>query len=222
MINYLNNFNFAKIINNSGTSVFTKPCMDQVCGYIDMNGKYHSLRTRHRNFNVDYYSTNTSRCIGKIIKSPIVIILESPHKYEFDPQGNPIGPAQYKTGKYFDEYFEELLEKSCIYNALSGRKHAVVFVNAVQYQCSLGKALSGYKNKKNREIRDKNWEQCFINGGCRTDLICRVNALNPAAVINLCTSNLRGYIDGLFYNNANYTSGNHPSSWYCKRNRKIK
>lgn len=222
MLNYLTpNFDFVKITGFQPQNPL--PCPDQVCGYI-LNGKYKSVRNRKIKYNIDYNATGYKTYLGKRLKSPVVVILESPHKEEFCKMcGMPIGPARGKTGNYFDEHFGKLIKNSSIYQYINAGMHAVVFVNAVQYQCSLGNSLQGKNNAQNRIICDKNWVRCF-NGGCKYDLKRRVAALKPIAIINLCTKgkrNLRGIVQPYVNQIATYTYGNHPSSWWCKNCRII-
>lgn len=216
MVNYLPNFNFRVVIKKP-TAPIIAPCMDQICGWIDTNGNYNSIRKWKTKFNVDYLSNRTAVCRGKAIKSPIVVILESPHVDEFDASGTPKGPAQGKTGNRFDKYFEQLINSSSVSNVIGTESHAVVLVNSVQYQCSLGKQpLKG----KNRSDCDKNWKSCF-NAGGNTDLVNRLNALKPVAVINLCTASLKKDVDQQICHFSNYTCGYHPASWHWRKYREI-
>ena len=217
MINYNPNFNFRSVIANPVAPIAT-PCMDQICGWIDADGHYKSIRHQKEKFNVDYFANGKAVCQGKTIKSPIAIILESPHVDEFYSCGIAKGPAQGRTGDRFDDHFEELLHRSSVSHIISTTSHAVVFVNSVQYQCSLGKQpLIG----KNRKACNDNWRLCF-NAGCNIDLVARLNALNPIAVINLCTAALKLDVEQTVCHFNNYTSGNHPASWCWSRYRKIK
>ncbi len=225
MVNYISNtFNF--VATTGHIPLNSLPCHDQICG-VFRNGMYTSVRERTIKYNIDYFQGTKASCQCRRPKSPIVIILESPHIDEYCKHcGSPLGPAQGNTGKFFDEYFFKLIRKSNIYKNIRHGVHAVVFVNAVQYQCSLGNALSGAKNTANRAMRDQNWMKCMSNG-CTADLIQRIDALSPYAIINLCTNgsqNLRSVVDGLIKQNfpsVYYTQGNHPSSWWCPNNRKI-
>ena len=216
MVNYIPNFNFGAAIKKQ-TVPITTPCMDQICGWVDIDGSYNSIRKWKTKFDIDYITNGRAVSHGRTIKSPIVIILESPHVDEFDSNGKAKGPAQGKTGDFFDIYFEQLLKQSIISNIIGTSTHAVVFVNSVQYQCSLGKRpLKGI----NRNNCNRNWKLCF-QSGCDIDLVDRLNALNPIAVINLCTATLKKDVEQKVCHFSNYTRGNHPISWRYNKNRKI-
>lgn len=225
MVNYISD-TFDFIATTGHIPLNASPCPDQICGVL-RDGIYTSIRKRKTKYNIDYVQRTKTLCQHKHPKSPIVIILESPHADEYCKYcGSPLGPAQGDTGDFFDEYFHTLIMKSNIYKSIRHGVHAVIFVNAVQYQCSLGRALFGPKNVINRNVRDQNWLNCMDNG-CAVDLIQRIKSLSPYAIINLCTkgpANLREVVDKVVKQNfplTCYTQGNHPSSWWCPRNRKI-
>lgn len=225
MVNFItHSFNFQAVTGKTPLNIL--PCPDQIFG-VYKNGIYRPLMERRAEYHIDYLSTAKASCKYKRPKSPIVVILESPHIDEYCKCcGDPIGPAQGSTGNLFDGHFSETIKHSSIYPSICNGIHAVVFVNAVQYQCSLGKPLFGKKNKTNRDVRDRNWLKCMRNG-CSSDLVKRIDALSPYAIINLCTDgdhHLRNEVELLVKQNFRsiyYTQGNHPSSWWCQRNRKI-
>ncbi len=227
MINYLLNFNFAshiqQNIQNNSTPINNNACPDQLVGYLD-KGIFHPDKTRT---NIDYLLTNNYYSINNSIQRKIVVILESPHTNEYDPiTGQALGLALGKTGKLFAEHFSSALKNSKKFRALSSsnNKLAVVLINSVQYQCSLGRFLTLSKNKS---LRNRNWRSCF-NGGAN-DLNLRLEALNPDYIINLCTKNLRSDVTNYISrstvfsinNNQNFTEGNHPASWEDSNKRTI-
>ena len=66
----------------------------------------------------------------------IVVVLESPHKDEFNNQNFPNGnPALGKTGEMLQKYFENILRKNISYLPDNYR---VILMNSIQFQCSLG------------------------------------------------------------------------------------
>lgn len=217
MINYLNpNFSFKSIASNA-TILF--PCPDQIIGELK-NGKFFAFSTR---IDIDY---NLQQLVNnKNLNTPIIIVLESPHKDEFDPITlQPIGPAMGKTGENFRSFFEQLLNGTSK-SILTNGQHTIILLNAVQFQCSLGKKLSGLGSYKNKKMRDDNFIKCFNN---ENDFINRIKAINPVLVINLCTiglkkNNLIGHVSNELKNaNIKYTVGSHPSRWNNPNNRFIK
>lgn len=144
MINFLNNFNFGAIAQNAPTK---NPCPDQIVGILDQ-GNFISQANRT---NVDYVMYGNYPMVSNKLSNPIVIVLESPHINEFDPiTGAAIGPAAGKTGVNFKKYFQQLITSSAIYQHVKNKVCHIILLNAVQYQCSLGKNLRTRGNKKNK------------------------------------------------------------------------
>lgn len=216
------------IINSD--EIFPQPCPDRLFGKICC-GEYKPLKSQGRQ-NIYYDKTET------IPKNAVVAILESPHTSEYDRDGKPMGAANGKTGMMFDNKFEVLFSKSQIANSINiNGEFDVVLINAVQYQCSLGKQLNYCAKGKNdaRKVsrskcienklqRDANWLKCINNQECCDDFLMRLKALKPKLVLNLCTigySNLQLVLHDIICNNKNrfdygdmeYTWGSHPSTW---------
>lgn len=213
MINYLNGFNFSTMIGRQAP--INTACPDQLVGKLYPNG-YISVNRQ----DIDYVNGT----ITNTLQNPLVIILESPHKDEFNALGNAIGPAMGATGNRFNTWFFSIVQNSNIYPNINHLTMDVIFVNAVQYQCSLGKPIQA-----NKPLRDNNWFTCF-NNGCNIDLIRRLNAIAPIAIINLCTigneyhsmqSTLDNYIIGNGLQTIQYTKGYHPSTWFSAKRRII-
>lgn len=211
-VNFLGNFDFPIAIGI--TNANPNPCQDQKVGTLSNGTFSYTSRT-----DIDYKNSNA---ININPTSPIIIVLESPHKEEF---ANDIarGPAMEKTGLYFGNFFSPLLKSSKLINVLTNSQHDVIFMNAIQYQCSLGNKLNGKRSYQNKKQRDLNWLTCF-NNNYSNDLVRRINAIKPYAVINLCTmgfSNLQLYVDravcsyinGITKSPIYYTIGRHPSTW---------
>ena len=150
------------------------------------------------------------------INGRVVVVLESPHKYEFRKHGKdwtPVGPACCCTGcrlarnwrKIFDERFDE---------------RELVLVNAVQYQCSLAAAGSKYKRFKDEIV----W-QCLSNEILKDDFETRIQALNGGGVffVNACTgwgkagSAHEKVADILKECKITALDLSHPSSWRCPK-----
>lgn len=214
MNKFLENFNFKELIGCGNIDVPNSACPDQIVGKL-VNGVFKQCNRE----NVDYLGSMKCPKIKNQLQNPIVIILESPHKNEY--QGlTPKGPALGKTFEYFELYFDRLIRSSGLYSKIRSKTCDVVFMNAVPYQCSEGKPL----NKANRLKCNQNWEKCFVNG-CSDYLISRIVGVNPIVVINLCTSPsfLRPMVERKIINmSIAHTLGNHPSSWWSPKNRVIK
>lgn len=135
----------------------------------------------------------------------IAIILESPHKKEFEKETN-IGPALGQTGFNISNYLLGNLAKLISINDLHNEgvyfnkntniengKYKLLLINAVQFQCSLG-ILHGVKNKENR---DEIFEKFFENDDAKNDFLKRLKQHNPKIIINCCTGGHYRKIDGL-------------------------
>ena len=218
MTNYLVNFNFNFI---APTTNIVDPCPDQVIGELSY-GKFIPAQTR---VDIDYQIALGRDIISNNLNSPVIVVLESPHKNEFDPITlKAIGPCMGTTGYNFKKYFDFCLTKSVLHNALNIKNHDVVIMNAVQYQCSLGRSLSGIGTYNNKRQRDLNFIKCLNN----SDICRRINAINPFAVINLCTvglkqNNLQQKVNSILLpmNIINYTTGWHPATWKKLKYRSI-
>ena len=136
--------------------------------------------------------TGKTKCtkLDKIVKN-IIVILESPHIDEF--KGKEWLPL--KKDEDFIKYFSDLYIKSKISNNLiKENEYKIYLLNAIQYQCSLGKTTSYFrdyvflyyweKKKKNFKKRLKN----FFND-------------ETEAVINLCTKGDHSRIIELYNKN---------------------
>jgi len=206
MVNYLSEFSFQKVIGRLEAN--NNPCQDQKVGVLE-KGVFRSDEART---DIDYLNNNT---INPILINPIVIILESPHKKEFINNA-PQGPAQGPTGRLFEIKFTALMKQSHLHDNLLRVSSDVVFVNAVQFQCSLGKSLNNTEAKKTKE---NNWIKCFEAGGSE-DLVYRITAINPIAILNLCTRGNMGLqrrvdccLKASTLRSIDYTCGLHPSTW---------
>lgn len=211
MVNFLNN---DTLLLKKGIS--NVPCPDQIRGYIKDETYYSSCITPCTNF-ISYVNTNGADGIENKINNLIVILLESPHKNEFQRNNTDLeakGPAMGATGTLFNKHFVKFFKSSNIYHYLENNKeYHVILVNAIQYQCSCGKTLQSYVNKK---TRDENWKYCFEKEELN-DLSRRLDAIKPFAIINLCTKgfcNMQLMLyDFLKCRKELYTYGTHPSTW---------
>lgn len=109
----------------------------------------------------------------------IAIVLESPHKFEYDDNGLPIGPARGPTGVNIG---------SCLIKHLKGfsleaDQYKVLLVEAISYQCSNGLPVDQDEKPKKKDIL---FERIWNLGG-QTDFEKRIRLYKPEIVINSCT-----------------------------------
>ena len=152
----------------------------------------------------------------------IALVLESPHKKEFEL--NKI--ASSFTGKNINKYFLINLYyflsfntfEDCIYNKknimIEDGIYKLILINPIQYQCSLGLKNSIYKN----DI----FKECWKDKSFKNDFIKRLTKSKPTLIINCCTGQENGNVSGLQklvqneidknFKQINRLYGYHPSS----------
>lgn len=145
----------------------------------------------------------------------VLLVLESPHTAEFDAAP---APAKGSTGANIVRFLREvpgLHDKDCF---------GLVLVNAIQFQCSLGRRTS--------EVRDNVFLDVWSNGG-RPDFEARLRTLYRTGdcVVNCCTRGasvaiphpLRVYVqramESVLPANTVVLRRNHPSFWHFRANR---
>ena len=81
----------------------------------------------------------------------ICMVLESPHKDEYNSLGEPLGPALSATGKNISKHFEYILNNAIGEKTISLEDgiYSLLLMEAVSYQCS------NAKNLKKKKIRKK-------------------------------------------------------------------
>ena len=105
----------------------------------------------------------------------ILIVLESPHIYEYNNSYGIIAPAMGKTGKYLQSNFEALL---CPH--IENGRYRVILMNSIPYQCSLGVNPKYY--------RDAMWLKIWYDCGGRQDFESKLQKTqNAEYIFNLCT-----------------------------------
>lgn len=120
--------------------------------------------------------------------SKVVLILESPHKEEYDENFNPIRIANGSTGVNIKNHILRLLKM--LDNKT--RYFEVTILNPVPYQTSLNYFT---KSKKiNAMTRNQFWFFCWWNMDCREKFIKRIKKEKYDIIINACTKDLRHYI----------------------------
>lgn len=194
------------------------PLSDEYVGNLTVIGQKMELQVEPRD-QVEYDEKSYSfRSKKNYQDKNIFVILESPHRFEYDASGHPIAMMMGKTGQLFFEGFAKYLNQSQM--KLVDGDYNVICGNAVQYQTSCG------LNPIDRELRDLNWKEIYLEHGGEEDLKERIFRIKPKYTINLCTGGrnpdgLRSLVSrslDLFKlkRGKHYTEGNHPSSWYIK------
>lgn len=198
---YLNNNFVATTSINGTTPVYfqqQKRVHDEIRGYLIYNNSTWSFVGCYQLLN----KTNVKR---------IVLVLESPHKYEYDSNYNPLRPANGRTGTKINNG----LQNRAFIKALNiNYVYEVNIINAIQYQTS---CYFMFQNKWTRKNRDQVFRALFNKnkGNLRQDLVNRVSNYNPDIIINACTSNLKNVVETALntFTNCRKYKDKHPSSW---------
>lgn len=140
----------------------------------------------------------------------VILVMESPHKLEFC--GEP-GPAKGPTGYKIRQHIAEILR-----GLSTSPPSELILVNAIQYQCSLGKTPVIHRDKVFRRF----WEN-----GARIDFEERLAQVYKPGdmLLNCCTDgnptkNLRLLVTSAIQNSLGMVplhSGPHPFSWSLHR-----
>ena len=161
-----------------------------------------------------------------------VLLLESPHKDEFDSCGNPLRPANGITGTKINNLLGKEITNHLIKNpgthALNQKTiYKVFLVNAIQYQTSCYNKLNNKKGYKDnwRTIRNAVfkalWNDQLIN--LPKNLTNRIKSLGASIVVECITGGMnkngqpcglkKVVLNGLPQTMTISFSLNHPSSW---------
>ena len=157
----------------------------------------------------------------------LALILESPHKDEYNFQNQmlyPIGPACGKTGKNIQNHLQDVfgpfngkyIGKNGSFNSLNSLfDYRVHWVNPVQYQTSCYHRLS--MNKMDPALKQKVFRVLYKV--LRFNFYQRLMQINPQYILNACTAKLKPTIQPEIsaYIQANssvpVTSCHHPCTW---------
>jgi len=159
------------------------------------------------------------------IGSNILIILESPHKDEYDKYFNPIAPAQGTTGRNLDNLLTNLLNKintnSNLFKQLP-KNFNVVIANPVPYQTSL--AYLSKNRGIDKEVRNQVWRLIWHSKDYQQKFVSKYNDLKEVnVIINACTENLSSEVTDFLLNKTNSNTPiyqcNHPSNWSRNKNK---
>jgi hypothetical protein len=232
-----------QIYNGIGQNI-TQPCPDHYVGYFEVNSKgIVPLRTKlwfaryvlnpgqcsYQQPLIDLRSANIINPLNfpkKANDKVVVVVVESPHKDEYDANNftflnfpNQTGskqpsPAIGQTGTNLQYYFDAMINAIQLNPALilaNGTYH-VILCNPIQYQCSLG-----LPPKNPPRIRDKIWRRMWKYQKVKNDFIICLLKYNPDIIFNFCTYNFRCRVQkeiDITCGAATLYQGNkHPSIW---------
>ncbi|WP_375765420.1 hypothetical protein NR798_27315 [Archangium gephyra] len=128
----------------------------------------------------------------------VLVVIESPHEQEFTTTGagvwTAVGPLQRRDN--FRTHFQTHMGAHV---ASFGPDDLVVLINAVRYQCSLGRPLNN--NPTNRQQRDRIFRACWSNGADQDfiDRLCRYYCPGDV-IVNACTDDLKWRVEDAIIN----------------------
>jgi hypothetical protein len=158
-------------------------CYDNYVGYFEKYGDMiigkESLWFCRRLRDENSENINITPCRIEDLKKDgkiVVIVLESPHKDEYDIKlsSNAPAPALGRTGGKLNKLFLELFKCKVKFG-----KYHVILMNSIQYQCSFG--------EKPDKFRDRVWLKLWLCENFAENFISRLEAYKPDIIINLCT-----------------------------------
>lgn len=220
-VNFMKDFDFSKL-SHFAIGGAVKPSPDQYVGELLVNKTIYTFNFQKRD-TIDYSLTDYHFLSNHTYhEKNILVVLESPHRFEYDEHNNPIGLAMGKTGDNLFELFTFALNKSIL--QINEGKYNVILTNAIQYQTSCG------LNPIDRKLRDSNWIDIYENYGGEEDFRKRLFIIKPRVTINLCTGGknpegLRFKVSNSLIKfglkkNRHFVEGNHPASWNLHGNTK--
>ena len=152
-----------------------------------------------------------SQCGRGPRRGDVVVVLESPHYWEYGYRPfRPLEPLRHSR-RFFSENIEEVLRT---YEYLPRANDAVVLCNPVPFQASLARFIRGHLNGP---VRDGVWELLFYF--LRDQFSSRIAALEPRLVIVACTGNLAPVVMNTLGSvrwegvPPRIRTTNHPSAW---------
>ena len=143
----------------------------------------------------------------------IAVILESPHKDEYDADFVPIRPANGRTGRNLEKKLS--LQNKILPHLEVSNMYLVRLMNPVQYQAS----CAYFVKRSIRSETDKVFRTLFSKKGfnLRDDFIERLQAFQPDIILNCCTYALGEGVVSTAINESHLNTFvlrlKHPSCW---------
>ncbi len=184
----LGKMNFQRCVANVINPVIPHiPCLDQWVGAV------HFINDAFSWPDLPDFQRRPVDDLSQDVDTPrLILVLESPHIDEFlwdreNKEWKPNGPANGSTGVNIRIRLVDQPKK--VTNLSDKSKLNLVLVNAVQYQCSLGKSL---QTKEGKLIRDEVFQECWEAGKGQRNFKDRLAKyyLPGSIVINCCTQSV--------------------------------
>ena len=153
----------------------------------------------------------------------ILLILESPHKNEFDENFNPIAPAQGDTGDFiYEEIIQVLMIVQKDFPLKEGEEYRLLIANPVTCQTSMNYLHKEGLKSSYKTLRDKVWITLWENEPeFQNQFRQLISLTQPIIVLNACTFELKPYINKFvetYIPGVQLFSINHPAAWWQGHN----
>lgn len=164
----------------------------------------------------DFCIKNDSKELISSNEPVIVLILESPHKDEYEIKNGeliPRSPAAGDSGRAIHNYFTSHVLPILINLGLKlefDKEYKFYIVNPVPYQTSM---VNIHQEGLISSLRDKVWEKMYPI--LKQDFVERLKKYKPTVILNGCTSNLKEQLkpELLKLEDTVIFNVNHPASW---------
>ncbi|WP_264403249.1 hypothetical protein [Vibrio owensii] len=173
----------SKILNSFQSVVVKRQGVDQIATSITVTAEGTEIATKRN------WERNKINSDGH---PKLVLVMESPHKDEFDSNNQFLGPAIGTTGDNIEEYIGNVINNIVDLGIEMHGQYELVLMNAVTFQCSLGFSTEYF--------RDLTFVGIWFDGG-RDDFKNRIQKLNLKSddiVINCCTKGSHDHFEKTF------------------------
>lgn len=157
-------------------------------------------------------------------QNTILVVLESPHKEEYNNDFEAIAPAQGKTGRIISRKLETILQFIADNKLYDFGKCDldVVITNPVPYQTSLYEIHHRALKGEYRKLRNDIWKILWINKHkLRTVFKQHIKTTNTRLILNCCTSMMRDEVNKILCSVDGYdeiVNLFHPIAWTFRKN----
>jgi len=143
----------------------------------------------------------------------IILIMESPHIQEYI---DIVAPAKGRTGGYIRTKFNSVVG----FDRYS--EYGLILMNAIQYQCSLGKPTTQFRDEVFKfawnEVGESNFRFRLRNTILENDVV--VNCCTKGHYVPYLRTLVQSAIENELQNDMNrILNRTHPSSWFSLNNR---
>lgn len=191
-----------KVVFNTADAV-----QDEVRGYLVYNNGWTFC-------DVQQYKPTYNKKLKKL-----ALILESPHKDEYDNNFKPVRPANGRTG---NNICTKIYNRNFTFSLNCQNDYEVFLINPVQLQCSCYHQFARSGVVLTDEEQSKNTAKVFRRlysakgGNLRRCFMCRLRSYQPDVAVICTTSSVKSIVHTAIKSCMNHNliySDKHPSRW---------